>query len=99
MAESNDSGKQVALIPAAPGAVTTLEGTAVTAIPLTMHQGQQPPVQMVSGSWPPSSNWSNPPPPVVMIPPQQPVILVVTDSRKEAAADKDKLHSRVFARL
>ena len=89
---SNDTGKQVAVLPVSPGSVTTLEGTAVTAIPLGGQPLGQPPLPI--GSWSPTG-WPNPP--VVMLPQQQPVILVVTDTKKEAAADKS--HSRVFTRL
>jgi hypothetical protein len=93
---SDDTGKQVTLMPIVPGSVTTLEGTAVTAIPLSGQPLGPQPVPVLPGSWS-ASNWPNPP--VVMIPQQQPVILVVTDSKKEAASDKEKPHSRVFTRL
>lgn len=97
MAEtSKETGKEITVVPLEPGAVTTLNGTTVTAIPLGGQPatGTTPPYGL--NTWSGPSNWSNPP--VVMIPPQQPLILVVADNKKEDGA-KDKQHSRVFTRL
>lgn len=90
---ATDEGKaDVQILPAAPGSVTTLNGTSVTAFPMAAQQ------QPASGSIPGGTGapWG---PAWPMVMPQPSVIVVTVESKKEGGKPDEKKGSEVFKRV